>query len=62
MAYVTISEISRCWQVDRTTARTSLQRAVVPLCDLSASPRCRWDEALRKTPRPHATPPGGTRA
>lgn len=48
MGYATISEISRRWQVDRATARTALQRAGVPPCDLFASPRYSWDEVLRK--------------
>lgn len=48
MGYATISDISRRWQVDRATARTALQRAGVPPCDLFASPRYSWDEVLRK--------------
>jgi hypothetical protein len=48
MGYATLSDISRRWQVDRATARTALQRAGVPPCDLFASPRYSWDEVLRK--------------
>lgn len=48
MCYVTISELSRRWQVDRATARSAIQSAGVAPCNLFASPRYSWDEVLRK--------------
>lgn len=48
MGYVTLSEISRRWRVDRATARTALQRSGVEPCALFASPRYSWHEILRK--------------
>lgn len=46
--YVTISDIARRWRVDRATARSALQRAGIPPCDIFASPRYSWNEVLRK--------------
>jgi hypothetical protein len=48
MAYATVSEIARRWQVDRATARLALQRAGITPFDIFASPRFCWDEVLRK--------------
>lgn len=48
MDYVTISEISRRWRVDRATARAALQRAGITPSGIFASPRYNWDDVLRK--------------
>lgn len=48
MGYVTISELSRPWQVDRAKVRAALQRTGIHRNDPFASPRYTWDDFLRK--------------
>lgn len=44
--YAPLSVISRRWQVDRATARTAIQRAGIPPCEIFGSPRYSWPAIL----------------